>query len=109
MTGAGFAAVGASDGNEAIARCEEGLRPDVVISDYRMPNENGLIVVERLRTTLRYEAPVIMMTVDTSLRHIEERNIANLTVVQKPIDPDALIGLIHKMAALPSSMRISKQ
>jgi DNA-binding NtrC family response regulator len=73
-----------------------------------MPNENGLIVVERLRTAVRYEAPVIMMTGDTSLRHIEKRNDANLTVVQKPIDPDALIGLIHKMAAL-SSTRISKQ
>jgi two-component system, sensor histidine kinase len=108
LTGAGFVAFGASDGDEAIARCEEGLRPDVVISDYRMPNENGLIVAERLRTALRYEAPVIVMTGDTSLRHIEEQNIANLTVVQKPIDPDALIGLIHKMAALPRSKRISK-
>jgi len=108
LTGAGFAAYGATDGDEAIAQCEEGLRPDVVISDYRMPNENGLIVAERLRAALRYEAPVIMMTGDTSLRHIEEQNIANLTVVQKPIDPDALIGLIHKMAALPSNKRITK-
>jgi PAS domain S-box-containing protein len=108
LTDAGFAVFSASDANEAIARCEEGFRPDVVISDYRMPNENGLIVVERLRAALRYEAPVIMMTGDTSLRHIEKRNDANLTVVQKPIDPDALIGLIHKMAAL-SSTRISKQ
>jgi two-component system, sensor histidine kinase len=108
LTGAGFAVFGTTDGNEAIARCEEGVRPDVVISDYRMPNENGLIIVERLRATLQYEAPVIMMTGDTSLRHIEEQNIPNFTVVQKPIDPDVLIGLIHKMAALQGSKRISK-
>jgi len=106
LTGSGFATFGATDGNQAIARCDDGLRPDVVISDYRMPNENGLIVVEKLRAALRYEAPVIMMTGDTSLRHIEEQNISNLTVVQKPIDPDALIGLIHKMAT--SSKRIYK-
>jgi len=48
------------------------------------------------------------MTGDTSLRHIEEQEIANLTVVQKPIEPDALIDLIHRMAALSSSTRISK-
>jgi two-component system, sensor histidine kinase len=99
LTNEGFTAFSASDGNEAIARCEAGLRPDVLISDYRMPNENGLIVVERLRAALRYEAPVIMMTGDTSLCHIEEQNIANCTLVQKPIDPDALIGLIHTAVA----------
>jgi hypothetical protein len=66
-----------------------------------------LAELERLRAALRSEAPV-MMTGDTSLRHVEKRkNIANLTVVQKPIESDALIGLICKMAALPSSTRIS--
>lgn len=39
LAGAGFNAVGASDGNEAMARLKEGLRPHVVLSDYRMPNE----------------------------------------------------------------------
>ena len=73
-----------------------------------MPNENEAIVIERLRTTLQYEAPVIMMTGDTSLRHIEEQNIPNFTAVRKPIDPDALIGLIHRMAALPTSKRMIK-
>ncbi len=48
---------------------------------------------------MRYEAPVVMMTADTSLRHIEEQNIANLTVVEKLIDSDALIGRVQKMAS----------
>jgi DNA-binding NtrC family response regulator len=63
-----------------------------------MPNENGLIVVDQLRRALGYQAPAIIMTGDTSLRHIEEQKVANLTVVQKPVDPDILISLIYEMA-----------
>jgi DNA-binding response OmpR family regulator len=56
------------------------------------------IVVDRVRRSLGFDVPVIMMTGDTSLRHIQEQNVANLTVVQKPVDPDVLIELIHEMA-----------
>jgi len=94
----GLDAVSAADGNEAIARLEQGFRPDVVLSDYRMPNENGLVVVGRLRQVLGNDTPAIIMTGDTSLRHIESQNIAKLSVVQKPVDPDVLIALIHTMA-----------
>ena len=95
---AGLNAVGACDGNEAMAKLKEGLRPHVVLSDYRMPNENGLQVVARLRQALGRDTPAIVMTGDTSLRHIEEQNIVNLKVVQKPVDPDVLIAFIHEMA-----------
>jgi two-component system, sensor histidine kinase len=98
LAAAGFNAVSAGDGNEAIARLEEGLRPNIVLSDYRMPNENGLEVVARVRQTLGRETPAIVMTGDTSLRHIEAQNIAKIRVVQKPVDPDALIALIRGMA-----------
>jgi CheY-like chemotaxis protein len=47
---AGFEAVSASDGNEAIARLQEGFHPDFILSDYRMPTENGLNVVARRRS-----------------------------------------------------------
>ena len=99
LTGAGLRAISASDGNEAIKQCSDGLRPDLILSDYRMPNENGLIVVDRLRRALGYQAPAIIMTGDTSLRHIEEQRVANLTVVQKPVDPDILINLIYGIAS----------
>jgi two-component system chemotaxis response regulator CheY len=94
---AGIKAACAGDGNEAMARIEEGFRPDLVMSDYRLPKEDGLVVVERLRGVLGSEIPVIMMTGDTSLRHIEAQNIAHLTVVQKPVDPDVLMALIYNM------------
>jgi CheY-like chemotaxis protein len=77
LAAAGFDAASAGDGNEAIARLEDGLRPHVVFSDYRMPNEDGLEAVPRVRQTLGGETPAIVMTRDTSLCHIEAQNIAN--------------------------------
>ena len=102
LAAAGFKAVGAGDGNEAVARLEEGLRPDVVLSDYRMPSENGLEVITRLRQALGRNTPAIVMTGDTSLRHIEGQKIVNLQVVQKPVAPDVLIALIHEIADRPN-------
>ena len=98
LKAAGLTAVSAADGNEAIAQLGQGFRPDVVLSDYRMPNDNGLAVVARLRQALGDDTPAIVMTGDTSLRHIEAHNIARLRVVKKPVDPEVLIALIHEMA-----------
>jgi two-component system, sensor histidine kinase len=94
----GIKAASAGDGDEAIVRVEEGFRPDVLMSDYRLPKENGLIVIDRVRSALGRQVPVIIMTGDTSLRHIEAQNIPKLTVIQKPVDPDVLVALIHKIA-----------
>jgi CheY-like chemotaxis protein len=97
----GIEAASAGNGNEAIARLEGGFRPDVVISDFRLPGENGFDVVNRLRGPLGYAIPVIVMTGDTSLARVEPQKVANLTVVQKPVDADALIALVHNLAARP--------
>ena len=62
LKAAGLTAVSAADGNEAIAQLGQGFRPDVVLSDYRMPNDNGLAVVARLRQALGDDTPAIVMT-----------------------------------------------
>ena len=41
------------------------------------------------------------MTGDTSLAHIEPQKVADLAVVQKPVDADALIALVYNLAARP--------
>jgi CheY-like chemotaxis protein len=44
------------------ARVNGGFRPDVVITDFRLPGENGFDVVRKVRGALGYAIPVIMMT-----------------------------------------------
>ena len=86
----------AMSGDEAVAHVLGGFRPDVIVSDYRLPNENGLTVLARLRDALRLETPAILMSGDTSLRHIEAQNVPNVLVVQKPFDADELLALIEE-------------
>ena len=38
---AGISVLSALDGNRAIAMLEEGLTPDMVVSDFRLPGANG--------------------------------------------------------------------
>jgi PAS domain S-box-containing protein len=97
----GIEAASAGNGNEALARLKGGFRPDVVISDFHLPGGNGFDVIEKLRGTLGYAIPVIVMTGDTSLAQTKSRKVANLTVVQKPVDADALVALVQDLAARP--------
>jgi PAS domain S-box-containing protein len=91
----------AGDGNQAIAQLEEGFQPNIIISDYRLPNENGLRVIERLRKTLGFDIPAILMSGDTSLGKTEVQNMPNVVAVRKPVDPDVLIALIRERAGRP--------
>jgi signal transduction histidine kinase len=49
LEGCGYHVVTAGSGEEALARCLEGLEPDLVITDVVMPGINGNQLVERLR------------------------------------------------------------
>ena len=61
----GYAAHTATDGNEGISRMAA-LRPDIVISDVRMPTMSGLDVLAAARS-LDSEMPVILMTAQATV------------------------------------------
>ena len=87
----------AGDGAEALA-CFEREKPDVVLSDIRMPGMDGLELAERLRE-LAPGVPVVLCTafadVPSLLRAIE---IGVQGVVRKPIDLRELRGAVARAA-----------
>ncbi len=85
----------ALNGDEALAHVDSGVCPDIVISDYRLPGYNGIEVIRRIRETMVYDLPAVVMTGDTSGKEIEAANLINCTVLHKPIDADHLISLIE--------------
>jgi two-component system chemotaxis response regulator CheY len=71
----GFEVLQAGDGREALAVLErESSAFDLVLSDWNMPEMNGLEFVKAMRTEARYAAvPVVMVTTET---HIDQMVIA---------------------------------
>jgi len=87
----------ANTGDEALDHIEKGFRPDVILSDYRLPGYNGIELIKRIRRGLSEDIPVIMMTGDTSSAEIKKSNLSHLEVLSKPVDTNQLTSLISAM------------
>lgn len=100
----GYLVSEASDGEEllsmALAMMDRpaGQRPDVIVSDIRMPEHDGLDVVRLLRR-LGCEVPVILVTAFGDKRtHEEARAFGVQAVLDKPFDLDDLRTLLLHFA-----------
>jgi CheY-like chemotaxis protein len=60
---------------------------DLVITDYSMPGDTGLWLLERIRERSN-RVPVILVTGDPDLHELRRAPFAR--VLRKPVDPDAL-------------------
>jgi signal transduction histidine kinase/CheY-like chemotaxis protein len=93
FAGEGFEVQAAQNGDDALAHIEKGFRPDVLVSDYRLPGYNGIEVVRRVRQRTREDLPAIIMTGDTSAHEI--RSLPHCEILHKPVDTDGLVALIQ--------------
>ena len=87
----------ALNGDNALDIVAAGVRPDVIVSDYRLPRYNGIEVVRRVREATSSDLPAILMTGDTSISEIESSGLEKCTVLRKPVDTDRLIELIAQV------------
>jgi DNA-binding NtrC family response regulator len=90
--GAGYeveTALGGRAGLEAVDR----VKPDVVLSDIRMPGVTGLELLEHIRKT-DPELPVILMTAQASLQSaVKAVNEGAFYYIQKPFSNDELLAI----------------
>jgi len=64
---AGYEAVEAADGEEALTKIAEGPAPDLLVADINMPRMNGYDLVKGVRGALGLlDLPVIMLTTESS-------------------------------------------
>jgi two-component system, sensor histidine kinase len=93
-------AAGTSD--EAIERlstCPE--RPDLLICDYRLPREeNGVDVIERLRSEYNESIPAILITGDTAPNRLAEAEASGLLLLHKPVSNGKLRAAIFNLIAV---------
>jgi two-component system, NtrC family, response regulator HydG len=88
-----------ADGGEAALAAIAARRPDVVVSDMKMPGMTGLDLLEKIRE-IDDDLPVVMMTafaaVDTAVRAIK---LGAFDYITKPFEGDELVIAVKRAMA----------
>lgn len=93
----GFAAHVAFGGKQGLDQIAA-VRPDVIISDIRMPAVGGLDILQAARAQ-DPDVPVILMTAQASLQSaISAVNDGAFNYIQKPFQNDALMAIVRRAA-----------
>src|SRR5579872_148487 len=93
----GFTPVLANGGKQALEQIGE-LRPDIILSDVRMPSVSGVQVLSAARA-LDPDVPVILMTAQATLQSaMQAVNEGAYYYIQKPFRNDELLAILHRAA-----------
>ncbi|WP_159520555.1 response regulator [Sunxiuqinia indica] len=94
----GFEVYGAEDGKLASALFD-GRKVDLLLTDYHMPNMNGLELIKHVRSDERYQyVPILVLTTENRKDLILETKRAGATGwVVKPFKVDKLLQTIHRI------------
>lgn len=93
----GFAAHVAFGGKQGIDQITS-IRPDIIISDIRMPGVGGIDILSAAKAQ-DPDCPVILMTAQASLQSaISAVNDGAFHYVQKPFQNDALVAIVRRAA-----------
>ncbi len=95
----GYEVVEAANGKEGVARLTDDIT--VVITDYNMPEMNGIEFIEAVRGgTVNRSVPILMVTTESEAEKKQEGKRAGATGwLTKPFEQDQLLRAIRKVAA----------
>ena len=96
----GYHTAAAADGGQALAMVREGIGPDLVVADFRLPNGvTGLQVVAGLREAAGREIPAVILTGDVSTDAMREIARGRCVQRNKPVRAEELTHLIQSLLA----------
>jgi two-component system nitrogen regulation response regulator GlnG len=91
----GFDVSAAHDAKSGLGRTSA-ERPDVIILDLHLPDQNGMEVLDRLRTAAP-STPVVMLTAHADLRSaVRATQLGAFDYQTKPIDPEELSIVVRR-------------
>lgn len=96
----------ATDAAAAMAQIEQGLRPQLLLTDYHLPDGNGKDVIRRIRKALREDLPALLMTGDTSAHSYRDPSGISVDVLHKPVDGDELLAKIADLLCIDGAETI---
>lgn len=98
LSGWGCNVTMASGLEDALRKCDVTKLPDVIIADYHLDDdENGLLVVEKLREEYLSEIPAILLTANRSPEMQAEAAEIGAPVLNKPLKPAALRAILSRV------------
>lgn len=95
LKGAGYEVVTAKDGQDAIGKLESNGRYDLVITDGKMPNMDGIALLKYIKEKYP-KTPVIVMSAMESYRDNAEKEGA-IETLAKPFDNGGLTALVNTL------------
>ena len=104
LTKWGHRVVAAASGDDAMTRLADvPMRPDVIICDYRLrAGENGIEVIERLRSEYNAAIPAMLITGDTAADRLIEAKASGLLLLHKPVANSKLRAAIANLITAPA-------
>jgi CheY-like chemotaxis protein len=83
-----------NDGFQALQAIRS-TKPDLFITDYRLPNMNGIELYDRLRHTRNFDdTPAIIMSAYLPVEEVKKRQLIGLS---KPFEIDEFLETIEKL------------
>ncbi len=79
---------------EAIGYLDGGYLPDLIVSDYRLPDNNGIELIAKAREANNKPLAAVLMTGDTSLDLNIPEKLLDIEVLYKPVKEEQLISTL---------------
>jgi CheY-like chemotaxis protein len=84
--GLGCRLIMAADGEEMMAKlASNDLVPDVVVSDFFLPGDNGAVMIARIRLAIDRAVPAILLTGYGVTSELMAQMPSNVTLLTKPV------------------------
>ncbi|MFZ5607522.1 MAG: nitrogen regulation protein NR(I) [Pseudomonadota bacterium] len=98
---AGYRVTAFSDAAEVLAALQAGRRPDLLLTDVRMPGDSGLVLLDKLKAA-HPQLPVIVMSAHTDIASTAGAFRGGAQeFLSKPFDMDEAVALVQR--ALPAA------
>jgi chemosensory pili system protein ChpA (sensor histidine kinase/response regulator) len=103
VTAAGWIALTARDGVEALEILGGELRPDVILSDVEMPRMDGYELAAAVRSNAAFrDIPLVFITSRAGDKHREKaEELGVKEYLTKPFMDAELIGTVERLAGTP--------
>jgi two-component system CheB/CheR fusion protein len=103
LEGEGHRPIAVSNGAAALQEIDkEPVRPDLILADYNLPGDlNGAQLAAKIRTQLKNEIPVIILSGDISKSTVDEIAFQRCVQLMKPVNLKELTREIQRL--LPGS------